>query len=246
MIGIYDYGIGGLGVYRLLRARHFKQAFMYFSDAGYQPYGQVEQKELRDRVSQVINFFHGQGVNKIAVACNAASSVLPGTKRDKNILSIIDFGIEVVKQSKIKNLAIWGGGRTIDSNIYPRLLKPLSLQVSQLNTQFLSLQIEKGDTFSTELIEFAKATLKKSKQAEGVLLACTHYPAILPLLQSVDPAKRYLDPADEMANFIVKNWQESIKNEVDCFYTTGDKIAMKKAAKVAFAVDITNVQRMIL
>ena len=75
-IGINDFGIGGLGLYKLLRVQTTAD-LVYFSDSGYHPYGTLSRTELQDRLQKVIDFFHSQDVQHIAVACHAASTGRP-------------------------------------------------------------------------------------------------------------------------------------------------------------------------
>src|SRR5688572_32066629 len=91
-IGICDYGIGGIGLYKLIREKTTAD-IIYFSDSGYTPYGKVAKEELENRIETVFEFLRSKGAEKIAVACNAASTVIP---QDPNVSGIIEHAIQMV------------------------------------------------------------------------------------------------------------------------------------------------------
>ena len=77
MLGIIDWGIGGIGVYKALKERLGDLPVVYFSDTGTTPYGKMSKRELNGRLDQVIAFLKAQGAANIVIACNAASTAIP-------------------------------------------------------------------------------------------------------------------------------------------------------------------------
>lgn len=242
-IGIIDYGIGGLGLYRLLKTRKYQAPIVYLSDAGVQPYGTLSRKELALRLDRVIDFYREIGVTRVVVACNAASTVLPRPlPPDMEVLGFIEFGVQSVLRSKSKEVLLIGGGRTVKAGLYRKKLLATGIKVQQKNTQPLSIMIEAGDVASLQLVDAVSHYLKGIRPGQSLLLACTHYPAILPIFRNVlGPEFNILDPAEEAAESIVCKWKYVGLRTPDQFFTTGDPFLMKSAASLTFNISLTNI-----
>ena len=240
-IGICDYGIGGIGLYKLVRPRTTAD-IVYFSDSGFTPYGKVPEEELRARLDKVIAWFNSIGVDQIAVACNAASTVV---KPSQNITGIIPHGINVVMQNNPRSVAIVGGTRTIESESYKKIFEKNGIDTVQRVAQTLSIRIEAGDVNSKELDEDLAEIFGPISDAEYTLLACTHYPAIASRIQRFTYST-LLDPSAEMAEWIFENWEGMNGDSKDEWYTTGDIDQMKLAADRAFGVELHQIERIAL
>lgn len=237
-IGICDYGIGGIGLYKLLRPRTTAD-IVYFSDSGFTPYGKVPEAELRERMEQVTAWFNAQGVDRIAVACNAASTVI---RQSQDVTGIIPHGINIVMQQQPRSVAIVGGARTIESKSYQTIFEKNSIDVVQRVAQNLSIRIEAGDVDSPELDEDLAEIFTPISDAEYTLLACTHYPAIAHRIQRFTYST-LLDPCAEMAEWIFENWEGMNGGSKDEWFTTGDVEQMKFAAHRAFGVELHAAER---
>ena len=100
--------------------------------------------------------------------------------------------------------------------------------------------IENGDISSGQLSTACKRILEPIKNSSHILLACTHYPAILPLLREcVSRQTFFIDPAPELVGSL-REWDLERGNG-DTYLTTGDAGKMKEAAKAAFDWDIGSV-----
>jgi glutamate racemase len=110
-IGIMDWGIGGVGLLKEIRGNSDAD-IIYLSDTGFTPYGKVSSEDLEKRINILLEFLSFSGCETIAVACNAASTILP---KEKNIIGIIDPAIELVIEMNLKSIGVFGGKRTIES-----------------------------------------------------------------------------------------------------------------------------------
>jgi glutamate racemase len=237
-IGICDYGIGGIGLYKLLRPRTTAD-IVYFSDSGFTPYGKVPEEELRARMEKVIAWFNSIGVDQIAVACNAASTVIKSTQ---NITGIIPHGINLVMQHRPQSIAIVGGARTIESGAYKNIFEKNRIETTQRIAQALSIRIEAGDVDSPELDADIAEIFSPISESEYILLACTHYPAIEHRIKRFTYAT-LLDPCAEMAEWIFENWEGMNGNSSDEWFTTGNAEQMQLAAQRAFGVELNHVEK---
>jgi len=242
-LGIIDWGIGGVSVYKLVKERFGDVSVVYFSDTGAVPYGKMSRGELVSRLNAVIDFLKTKGVANIVIGCNAASTAIPDLKRDDvKIEGVIESAVESTAKLKPQKLAVIGGRRTILSGIYRRKFAAKNIKIAQRIAQPLSGLIESGDVSSEKLRAEARKILAPVKNSSHVLLACTHYPAIIPVLKDfVSAGTVFVDPARALVEKIA-DWDLS-KGEKDVFYTTGGVREMKTAAERAFGVEIEHAAR---
>jgi len=215
MIGICDWGIGGIGVLKELN-KNGSFNFVYLSDSGFTPYGKVPEAALRERWRLVKEFLEAQGATKIVVACNALSTVID---EQKGISTIIDAGKKAIQEVKGEKIGIVGGNRTIDSAILQDFATSLGRKNIGISAQKWSARIEKGDLDSQELIADINEVMNNLEDCSSVILACTHYPAITPILKRLYPEIDFIDPANYLT--LITN-EDSSKG---VFYTTGDHIS---------------------
>jgi glutamate racemase len=241
-IGICDYGIGGIGLYKILRAQTTAD-IIYFSDAGYTPYGKVPEDELKTRLDIVFNYFKSQDVEYIAVACNAASTVLTAHPQRTGI---IEHGLRMVQRLQPNEIAVAGGYRTVESNAYKTPLEQSGMKVSQRVAQPLSIRIEAGDLSSKELSADIAEIFEPVKNVSHILLACTHYPVITNKIAEEVPNAILLDPVNEMAEWIIEHWSPLHGDSTTRWITSGNTQQMISAADAAFQVKISSVENISL
>ena len=242
-LAIVDAGIGGLGTYRAIKAR-CDIPIMYFADGGFEPYGEVPTHDLRKRLQSIFEFLYAQGASKIAVACNAASSALP---QDNNVEGIIRHGVEAIKRSGMQHIGLIGGTRTIRSQSYARLLRTENIRLTQRIAQPLSLHVEAGTLDGDELHQDLARILGPLENAEAVLLACTHYPAISDQIRRhLSSTTELIDPAELLADWVLKNWQFEHSIRSDLWFTSGDTAKLIENGRRAFGVSIENPEKIII
>ena len=241
-LGILDWGIGGIGVHKLIKERRPKLSVVYFSDTGVTPYGKMSRAELVARLNLVIGYLKTKGVSHLVIGCNAASTVIPFLDpQGLKIEGIIDAAVEMSAKLKPTRLGLIGGRRTILSMVYRKAFGIRGINVEQRIAQPLSGSIESGDTSSEKLLQECKKILAPLKNCSHILLACTHYPAIIPTMTPiVSEQTAFIDPAEELAKRTAP-WRLS-SGAGDRFYTSGDVRGMTLAAANAFGVAIRNVR----
>ena len=242
IIGICDYGIGGVSLYKRLRERSDVDV-IYYSDAGYVPYGKVPEAELQGQVQKVIDFLFDQGAAYVAVACNAASTVIPN---DPRVSGIIEHGLHVVRSAKIRKTGIVGGYRTIESNSYKTPLELEGIAVKQVVAQALSIRIEAGDLHSAALYHDIQTIFSPLVACETVLLACTHYPVIAEQIQTAFPTLTLLDPIEEMLEHICANWPTMNGTNQVRWITSGDTQNMAVAIDKAFNLSNLTIEKHVI
>ena len=241
MLGIIDWGIGGIGVYKALKASRPDASVIYFSDTGVTPYGKMAPDDLVERLDRVIAFVKSQGVTHLIIGCNAASTAIPRIDpQGLKIEGVIDSAVEATARLKPKRLGLIGGKRTVVSGVYRRAFADRGIEVDQRVAQPLSALIEAGDLSSDTLRNECRRILSPIKNSSHLLLACTHYPAIRDVIREfVLPWTVIIDPAAELVRRTAR-WQFDA-GENDRFFTSGDPTQMKRAARLAFGCKLTNV-----
>lgn len=242
-IGVCDWGIGGIGMIQHLR-KHKNYDIVYLSDAGFTPYGKVSSNDLTQRWQEVKTFYKNHGISKIAIACNALSTVV---EKNENFITVIDSGIDMAQSiGPKKKIGITGGFRTVESNAYKTPLDNLGHNIIQSVGQVLSAKVEAGDLNSEETIEFIKQVFNPLETCDCIILACTHYPVLEKQILLNFPQLTLLDPAFQMSKIIANTWKE---NGVDFnieWYTTGNVETMIKSARISFDETVLNPIKTIL
>ena len=238
-LGIIDWGIGGLGLHQ-----HLKQISdiptLYFSDAGFTPYGKTDPELLQKRIGSIVAFLREKGASHIAIACNSANAAFDDRE---NITGIINHGIAAMRRTKRQKIGLLAGRGTVASNVFSKKIQHLPIELVQQIAQPLSAHIEAGRLEGPELHNDLHQIMRSVQTCNVLLLACTHYPAIIEQIRSyVDSQCIVIDPAVEMADWITKNWSFDRNSLVDEWLTTGSAEEMINTGMQAFHVEISDVK----
>jgi len=196
---------------------------------------------LVGRLDTAVAFLKSRGVTHLVIGCNAASTAIPYLKdQGVRIEGMIDNAIVTTVKFGPTRLGLIGGRRTVLSSGYRKGFAQYGVKVEQRIAQPLSALIESGDISSDKLRGEASRILGPIRNCSHILLACTHYPAIVPVLkQLVSVNTEFIDPAPSLVKKI-KDW-EIDKGGEDEFLTSGDLRSMKSSARLAFGVEIGSI-----
>ncbi len=192
-IGVFDPGVGGLTVVRELIKQLPYEDIVYFGDTARVPYG-IKSKETVIRFSiENILFLLKQDVKLICVACNTVSSLaLPVIKNHFRvpIVGVLSPGVrEAVYATKNKRIGIIGTRGTIKSRAYELEVKQLEpkAQVTAVACPLFVPFVEEGLLNGKVVLEVARDYLQPLKKAgvDTVILGCTHYPLLRPVIKEV-------------------------------------------------------------
>ncbi|HEY5243680.1 MAG TPA: aspartate/glutamate racemase family protein [Polyangiaceae bacterium] len=237
-LGVLDWGIGGMGVVRELRRRAPEVPVVYLSDTGFAPYGTVPRARLAARIAQVVAALVDEGAVAVVVACNAASTVMGSLgPLAVTVYGVIDCAVGLVPRAFRGTLGVVGGARTIRSGIYRRRLGGRGRRVVSRIAQPLSGHIEGGTVESRECQAALDRIFAPLRDADSVLLACTHYPAITPAIRVRVPRAQLLDPAEALVTHVLENAPLPRRRAADRLLTTGDADAMRAATRRAWGFD---------
>lgn len=216
-IGVFDSGIGGLTVVRALMERLPFEDIVYFGDTARVPYGIKSVETIESYTRQIAEFLLARQVKMLIIACNTMAAVAVEVVRRLSpvpVLDVIDAGARLAVQvSAMKAVGVIGTPTTINSNAYARSMHALDPQVrvySQACPLFVPL-VEEGwlDHEVTRLTarEYLKPVFVEN--IDTLVLGCTHYPLLKPLLHDVaGPRIQLVDSATTVAEQAAKVLQE--------------------------------------
>ncbi|MGJ8645207.1 MAG: glutamate racemase [Luteolibacter sp.] len=216
-LGFFDSGVGGLTVVRAVQDMLPGEDLIYLGDTARLPYGSKSAGTIRQFAQEDVDFLLSKGVKAIVVACNTATAhALPEFWKDcpVPIMGVIAPGVEAaLADEDTERIGIIATRGTIDSHAYQHALakERRGLRIYGQATPLLVPLIEE-DWVSEEV---TKDVLKKylepllEKGIDTLMLGCTHYPLLVPVLQEMLPADvRLIDSATTCAEHLKRMLEE--------------------------------------
>jgi glutamate racemase len=195
-IAVFDSGVGGLTVLHECLVSLPSEGFLYLGDSANFPYGTKTRGELVELVERNTDFLLRRGAKLLIVACNSATSA--GSERAREIAG--EHGVEVITvidpEAEIA-AAITGTGRvgvlatpaTVEAGAYRHALERQGrgLEVTEIAAHDLAPIIQNGFPFSPEVVDKVRTYCAPLKAADidTLVLGCTHYPLVGPMLQRI-------------------------------------------------------------
>lgn len=235
-IGVFDSGLGGLTVVREILNRLPHERIIYVADQTHVPYGGRELEEVRGFATGISETLAAVGCKAIVMACNISSAVALADAQaaypETPILGVILPGaaaaLEITENSVIGVLATEG---TVRSGAYTRALhaaRPDAQVLEVACPQFVPL-VEGGQERSpaarAAACEYLAPLLDAG--ADTVILGCTHYPFLLPVLEDAAPEITFVDPAAQTVAALELRLDSGLRHVSENFAaplltTTGD------------------------
>lgn len=191
-IGVFDSGLGGLSVLRALRAQMPAASLLYVADSGHAPYGERDDAFIQARSEHISDFLIHQGADAIVVACNTATAAAIHRLRlrcgDLPVIGVEPGVKPAVALSASKRVGVLATPGTLGSLKFRRLVEQHG-QGAHLVLQAcpgLAREIESGllDTPALREMVARFCTPLREAQVDTVVLGCTHYPFVAPLIQA--------------------------------------------------------------
>ncbi|HEY0734945.1 MAG TPA: glutamate racemase [Herpetosiphonaceae bacterium] len=191
-IGVFDSGVGGLSVLHDIRAALPNEDLIYVADSGHVPYGSKSQEYIQERSSVLSRFLIEQGSKAIVVACNTATAAAASRLRSTFALPIVAMEPAVKPAAAATRSGVIGVLATVGTIKSAQLAALLErfgqgIEVVTQPCPGLVEQVEAGDLDGPEtraLVERFTAPLVQ-RGADTIVLGCTHYPFLRPLIADV-------------------------------------------------------------
>ncbi len=207
-IGIFDSGVGGLSVLRAVRRQMPAQPAIFLADQAHVPYGPRPMEEVRNFSEAITRFLLEQGAGIIVVACNTASAA--ALYHLRGLFPRVPFvGMEpavkpAAETTRSGVVGVLATPATFQGALYASVVERFAGGVTVLQDTCPGLvgRIEAGDLDGPEtraILEHALTPMLE-KGIDTVVLGCTHYPFVIPLIEQIaGPGVRVIDPAPAVA-----------------------------------------------
>jgi len=195
-IAVFDSGVGGLTVLHELLVRLPREDFIYLGDTARFPYGQREPAEIERFAGEIAEELLRRHAKLLVVACNSATSAaLPSlsARMRQTTLGIDVLGVlgpealRAVAATRSGRIGLLATPTTVASGAYERAIGAVDPHVTlhAVPCPTLASIIQAGEQFDEHAVASVRAACEPLRAADvdTVILGCTHYPLISPMLQ---------------------------------------------------------------
>jgi glutamate racemase len=236
-IGVFDSGVGGISVLRAIREQLPEESVLYFGDQGHIPYGSRPMEQIRIFSETITKFLLEKEAKIVVVACNTASAAALKYLREK--FPAVQFvGMEpavkpAAEYTHTGKVGVLATPATFQGALYASLVERFAngVELFQSTCPGLVQQVEMGNIAGDETRRILENALLPmlDERIDTVVLGCTHYPFVIPLIQQIVGAGiRVIDPAPAIAKQTERlleargtRNESGSKGEIK-FYTSGD------------------------
>lgn len=260
-IGIIDSGVGGLTVVKEMMRQLPNESIIYLGDTARCPYGPRSSNEIRQFTWEMTRFLQQYHIKMLIIACNTATAVALEEIREKlpiPVLGVIHPGARAaIKVSNHYRIGVIGTQMTIKSRAYEQALKKINKDttVYGLACPKLVPLVESGE-WSGALAEKIVAESiypLKDKNIDTLILGCTHYPLLQPVIESFFHNRiKVISSGEETAreaSVILDHTgmlNTSGKRSDHLFFTTGSKTIFQTIAEQWLELDHLSVRTAML
>lgn len=220
-VGVFDSGVGGLSVWAEIRRQLPDCPLVYFADQANFPYGIRSTEELRALSMAIVDFLLGHKVDVITIACNSASAAALKFLRER-YPGVLFVGMEpAIKPaallSRSKVVAVLATAVTLEGELIEKVMDRYSngVKVIRQPCQGLVDCVEngllEGEKTKTLLQEAIDPCLAQG--VDTIVLGCTHYSFVVPLISKIYPHLQIVDPAPAVARRVVSLVRDVYSNE---------------------------------
>jgi len=249
-IGFFDSGVGGLTVLKEIKKLMPNEDFIYFGDTLHVPYGDKTKEQLLSYSEEILKFFEQKGCKAVVMACNTTSSTIYEDIKEKydfKLYPVVQSVGKILAQLDIERLGIFATKATINSGAYQREIAKYNdkMQVyGQYCPQWVKI-VENNLSDTAESVDTIKNDLDKmlENNPQKIVLGCTHYPYLLPVLTKFAPKEMFIDPAKYLAQFVKDDLTKSnlLKNNTaehyEKFYVSAEPEKFKNSSKMFYQAD---------
>lgn len=207
-IGVFDSGVGGLSVLRAVRALMPAEDIIFVGDQAHVPYGPRPLEEVRAFSEGITRWLLDEGAKLIVVACNAASAAalkyLRATFPNVKFVGMEPAVKPAAETTRSRVVGVLATPATFQGALYASVVERFAndVEILQSTCPGLVQEIEKGNLEGGETRAILESALRPmlEKNIDTVVLGCTHYPFVIPLIERIcGDSVRVIDPAPAVA-----------------------------------------------
>ncbi|HKW76915.1 MAG TPA: glutamate racemase [Terriglobales bacterium] len=254
-IGVFDSGFGGLTVLRELKKCLPEEDYLYFGDTAHLPYGAKSVRTVAKYAIASARFLEERGIELLVIACNTATALsLEEIKASVRIpvIGVVEPGAErAANKSKTRRAAVIATEATVASHAYRRALERLGLEATEKACPLFVPLVEEGwvehpVTEKVAHIYIDEIFCNGGAHPDVLLLGCTHYPLIRPLLRRVVPQHiEIVDSAESTAAKVVAELgspsNSGAPGQLHC-YATDSTEKFRRFGEKFLGCPITNIE----
>ena len=220
-IGVFDSGFGGLTVLKALLELIPGAEYTYFGDTARLPYGSKSVETVARYAVEAARYLESHGAEFLVVACNTATALaLDRIKAAAHVpvVGVVGPGADAAAAlSQNKKVVVIGTEATVSSHAYRKALEAHGLEAREKACPLLVPLVEEGWIEHPVTEEVARIYLGEAfadgfREADTLVLGCTHYPLLKPLLHRVAPAHvSIVDSAESTAHAVAGRLQNLLK-----------------------------------
>ncbi len=192
---MFDSGVGGLTVLHECLVSLPEEDYVYLGDTAWFPYGTKDPEQLRKRIRSISSLLLGDA-KLLVIACNTATSVGADVAREvagehgMEVVPVVEPQAEIAAAiTDNARVGVLATPNTVKSGAYRQALEGQgrSLEVTEVEAPDLAPFIQDGSHFDQGIVDMARAYCAPLERAEvdTLILGCTHYPLVAPMLQRI-------------------------------------------------------------
>lgn len=241
-IGVFDSGVGGLSVLREVRTLLPGESLLYVADSGHVPYGEKSAEFIRARSQHIAEFLLAQGAKALVLACNTATVAAVADLRERypqlpivGMEPAVKPAAAATRSGVVGVLATTG---TLKSAKFAALLDRFAGDVRVITQPCPGLveRIEAGDLMGSQTRTLLSGYVEPllAEGCDTLILGCTHYPFLRPLLHQLVPdSVSLIDTGAAVARQVqrlleAKGLLALGRTEPCRFWSSGDPAAMQE------------------
>jgi glutamate racemase len=211
-IGVFDSGVGGLTVLKALVERIPDADYIYFGDTARLPYGSKSVQTVAHYAVGAAHYLEEHGAQMLVIACNTATALALDQIREAAhvpVVGVVEPGAQAAaRATSNKKVVVIGTEATVRSHAYHRALERLGISAREKACPLLVPLVEEGwiehpVTEQVARIYLGEAFADGFADADVLVLGCTHYPLLKPLLRRLAPGHvAIVDSADSTADAV--------------------------------------------
>jgi glutamate racemase len=217
-IGVFDSGFGGLTVLKALLELIPDADYLYFGDTARLPYGSKSVETVARYAVEAAHYLEAQGAEVLVIACNTATALALDriiAAAHVPVVGVVEPGAKAAAGvSRNRKVVVIGTEATVSSHAYRKALEAVGLRAREKACPLLVPLVEEGwvehpVTEEVARIYLAEAFADGFHDADALVLGCTHYPLLKPLLHRVAPLHvSIVDSAESTAREVAARLQE--------------------------------------
>ncbi len=264
VIGVFDSGFGGLTVLRALLKLIPSAHYVYLGDTARLPYGSKSRETIVRYALSSAQFLAAKGADLLVIACNTATALALDDLRAAlpiPVIGVVAPGAQAAYEAapiRSRDVLVLATAATTQSGAYSRALHALGLQATEKACPLLVPLVEEGwleqPVYKSVTLEVLRVylieALAQSPKAETLLLGCTHYPLLKPLIETTLNTLRHpmriIDSADATARAVAELLPESVRSstaDAICeFYATDSVEKFQRLGSVFLGRELSRVE----